>query len=429
MRLQPDGRARVWGVLAVLAAFFVCGVARYWNAQGDDLASSYVGCRLVATGNAAHLYDFDPDDFAGVGDNETWQAQADFGGFESYLHPYVQTPLWAYVLQPVCRGSFAGFEHLFAVGMMLSLVGCLWLVAWAWAPTMLNPYAMAVVAVCLWFSEPYRYAMSLMQTHVLFLLMTVAALVLAERRRSGWAGLLLACAAAVKITPAVLVVYWLLTRRAKAAVSMALWSAAIAAVTVLVMGRGLMVTYLEGMQRISRIVLASFNNQSVAAWWMGLRHPAEVWQFHMLPLSNGLRLACVGLMLAMTVAGGLVDRGAGEGRPPLGAMMALLAGTMCAPIAWTHYSILLAVPMMVLWQERRGRRWMGAALAAMVVLNVWPLAMNEIAVRWGRLTVIRGAFYAEVLCLGVLAAVAWMRRSQGADVLQTEAQRVVTASL
>ena len=145
MRLaRVEGRAREWSVLAALTVFFLCGVVRYWNAQGDDLASSYVGCRLMATGNSAHLYDYDPEDFAGVGDDDAWQVQADFGGFESYLHPYVQTPLWAFLLRPMCRGSFARFEHLFAVGMMLSLVACLWLVAWAWAPGMRNPVAMGV---------------------------------------------------------------------------------------------------------------------------------------------------------------------------------------------------------------------------------------------------------------------------------------------
>ena len=158
-----------WAVWAVLALFAICGVVHYWNADGDDLSSSYVGCRLMATGNASHLYSYDPQDFAAVGPDPAWQAAADAAGYDAFLHPYVQTPLWAYALRPVCGARFAFFEHFFDVLTMLSFAACLLLVARNWAPVLWSPYAMAAVVLCLWFSEPFRYAMSLMQTHVLFL--------------------------------------------------------------------------------------------------------------------------------------------------------------------------------------------------------------------------------------------------------------------
>ena len=91
---------------------------------------------------------------------------------------------------------------------MLCFAGSIWLIAWYWTPSLLNPVGMAVVLAVLWFSVPFQYAMTLMQTHVLFFAMTLGALILAEKRRPGWAGLLLAWAAAVKLTPGVIVVYW-----------------------------------------------------------------------------------------------------------------------------------------------------------------------------------------------------------------------------
>ena len=181
-----------WKIWAILALFVVCGVVHYWDADGDDLSSSYVGCRLMATGNAAHLYSYDPHDFAAVGPDPAWQAAADWGSYDAFLHPYVQTPLWAYALRPMCGGKFAPFEHIFDALAMLSFAACFLLVARSWAPALWSPYAMAVAVLCLWFSEPFRYAMSLMQTHVLFLLLTLASLILAQREKPGWAGLLLA---------------------------------------------------------------------------------------------------------------------------------------------------------------------------------------------------------------------------------------------
>jgi hypothetical protein len=424
--LQPVGPWKVWSILAVLALFVGCGLLRFWEESGDDLASSYVGCRLMATGNASHLYSYDPVDFPAVGPDTAWQDAADWGNYEDFLHPYVQTPLWAYALQPICGTSFAVFEHLFEISTLLSFAACVWLVARIWAPSLWNPYAIAITVLCLWFSQPFQYAMALMQTHVLFLLLTVGSLILAQRKSPVWAGLLLALAAAVKITPGILVIYWLLTRRWKAAASMILWSGALAVLTVVTTGHQATAEYLADLHRISRVLLLSFNNQSVASWWMSRFYPGQVGKFRILPLPDAVRIGSMLLMIGLTIAGGIIDRHrenrlnreADATDPPLGAMIGLIAATICAPIAWTHYFIVLLVPLMVLWEVgRRMRNW-GIAVAVVLIaaLNLRPLAMNMDLGKPDLLTVIRSEFYSGVLCLATLATVAWMKQRDAAAV-------------
>ncbi len=414
-----------WRALIVLAIFAVAGVVQYGHETGDDLAASYVGCRLVATGNAAHLYSYSPGVFADVGKDAAWKTAAAAGKFTGFLHPYVQTPLWAYALRPLCtRMSFPAFDLLFAVLTMLGFAGSLWLIAARWVPDLLNPVAMGTICLALWFSEPFRYAMFLMQTHVLFFFLVLAALAWADRR-PGAAGLLLALAAAVKITPGFLLIYWLLTRRWRAAASMAGWSAVLAALTVAVAGRTLVTEYLADLHRIGETLLVSLNNQSFAAWSMGRFYETdELYDLQIFPLPAAVRVGSVVLLLLCTVLGGWLDNKRVKGALPLGAMLALVGATVFSPIAWTHYFIVLIAPLMLLAEENRLLRskWIWVALAAVAVLNFQPLApaiVDSDVYGW---TVVRSHFYSGILCLGALGYACWrsLRKVEGdADVERT----------
>ena len=407
------------GILIVLTLFIVAGAARYWFQTGDDLASSYVGCRLVATGQSAHLYSFDPVSFDEIGNDDTWQDEADRGHAQANLHPYVQTPLWAYALQPLCmRVNYKAFDRIFDVLSMLSFAGCIWLTARYWARSLFHVYGIALVCLAVFFSVPFQYSMYLMQTHVLFMIMTVAALILAQKDRPISAGLLLAGAAAVKITPGFLVLYWLLTRRWKAALSMIAWSAVLWAITLLVGGRALMQVYLADLQRVSHVLLLYQNNQSFAAWVMGRFYPYdEVFDIFIHPLPNAVRLASSAFTLGLTALGGLIDWRSRRdpGAAPVGALMALVAATAFAPIAWTHYSIILIPPLMVIASENARIRswWIWAALAGIIALNYRPLASDVVKGLIGPWSILRGHFYACLLTMLTLASVAWLRRVRG----------------
>ncbi|MGI4831406.1 MAG: hypothetical protein ACRYFU_24980, partial [Janthinobacterium lividum] len=195
-RRWTPGQER-WVIWLLLALFVGIGFVRFYEKSGEDLASSYLGCRLIATGHADALYNFDPDNFAGIGPGDVWQKTAKIGGFTGFIHPYVQTPLWGYGLEPVCmHTSFPVFNRIFLLLIMLSFAGAIWLIARYWTPSLLHPVPLAIVLVCFWFSQPFQYAMFLMQTHALFFVLAIGSLILAQRDRPVLAGFLLACAAA-----------------------------------------------------------------------------------------------------------------------------------------------------------------------------------------------------------------------------------------
>ena len=420
----PSGKPwERWVILLLLALFVGIGTVQFYDRSGDDLASSFLGCRLIATSHADALYNYDPDSFAGIGPGDIWQRAAAAGGFTGFIHPYVQTPLWGYALEPVCMHTrFPAFKHLFLVLVMLSFAASIWLIARFWTPSLFHPVPMAIILICFGFSQPFLYAMFLMQTHALFFLLAVGSLILAQRGRPVFAGLLLACAAAVKITPGFLLLYWLFTRRWKATGSMLLWSALFMGITVLAVGPHLMRVYFADLHRISRVLLLAENNQSFAAWAMGRFYPFdEVFDSQIFPLPTALRIGSTLLMAAFTAAGGWIDRprtGNAEQTlvtlPPIGAMMALVATTVFAPIAWTHYSVILVAPIMVLLEAaRRLRSWWLAALAAVItLLNYPPLATAVITMDVSDYALLRGQFYAGVLCFAGVAAAAWLSRRQ-----------------
>ena len=414
---------QTWMIWASLAIFVAAGTARFWNADSQDLASSYVGCRLIAEGHSEALFNYDPDNFAGIGPGTIWQRVAAQGGFHGYIHPYVQTPLWGYALQPLCmQTSFPAFSRVFLLLILLSFAVTIWLIARYWAPSLLHPWAIGLILLCFWFSQPFQYAMFLMQTHALFFFLTVASLILAERKRPIAAGLLLACAAAVKVTPGVLLIYWLLTRRWRALVSTVLCSGLLMLLTLTAVGPHLVKAYFADLHRISGVLLVSLNNQSFAAWLMGRFHPEDdLFDVDIFPLPTAVRLASTALLIGFTAAGGWIDRrrrtldgSLAPARVPIGAMMALVAVTLFAPIAWTHYSVILVAPVMILVEESRRLRsgWIAASTVLIVVLNFRPLATDVIDMDTGRLSLLRGQFYAGILCLLAIAGVAWMQRNR-----------------
>jgi hypothetical protein len=387
-------------VFLILSAFALAGFYAYRSTPGDDLSSSYLGCRVLAAHQPDHLYSHDPASFDRI-DDPVWNGFVGTPLFKTVgrVHPYVQTPLWAYAIEPLCTHTgFSEFRSIFLALEVTLFSALLWLVASAWTPQLLHPGWMAVIAFAFWISGPVRYSLQLVQTHILFLFPAVLALVLAGRYP--WlAGALLAAAAEVKITPGYLFLYWILVRRYKAALSFLACSVGLVLITGLTTGWALYNTYLQNLSTASNVLLVAYNNQSLAAWAMGFRYTAtdlNSWQVH--PLPAILRAASVLLTILASVAGGLLDRKWPDG-PPFGAVFALIACTIFAPIAWSHYFFLLVIPCMMLAAGLRARRslTMMAILSLAIALNVVPRRYMQ-----GNLHVVRPQFYAAALSLAAL---------------------------
>jgi len=399
--------------------FTVVLAVLYRNSPGTDLTSSYLGCRLFVNGQTDHLYSQDSVSYNLVTD-PVWEQAAAGRGFarHAYLPPYVQTPLWGFALQPVCRQlSWPAFNKLFVLAVAMCFGALIWLTVWRWAPRLRHPVGMAAVCVLFLASDTVRYSMQLTQTHMICILMALAAVVLARSGRPVWAGVLLAIAAAIKITPGLLLIYWLMTRQTKAAISFVVSSLALLAITLLVTGPQVVVAYLHSMSKISKILLVAYNNQSFAAWAAGGSYPAaELRVWHSFVLPPWIRIASLLLLLASAVAGGYLDRQLARRYPtarPYGALFTLIGATLFTPIAWSHYFVILLVPLVLLADELLHRR--SYLLVALTVLLLSLTLYAGVVPHLGRIAgmvpvLVRNQFYAALVAMVALAVLSMKRR-------------------
>jgi len=393
---QAAGAHRV-GLYLAFAAF---SLFYFLNSPGDDLSSSYIGCRLLANGSSAHLYDFNPELFHVV-DTSAWISTAENAHYSGFLHPYVQTPLWAWGLTPLCGHlPFSAFSNVFLCVALLSLIVTIETVARTWAPTFLRPLPLAILLVAVAMSTPFQYAMWLVQTHALFLMLTVLALHFAERDRPIQAGAALALACAVKITPGFLLVYWLIGGRRRAALWFVVGSLTIAAFTVAAVGFDLTLDYVQSMRRVSNVLLVSFNNQSVTAFLAYSQSMfSELNNWRILPLTPALKAVSAVTSVGSVAFAGWMSRK----RELTGATvaLALIGVTVFSPIAWTHY-FLCVIPAVMILTNAGGVLPVAVAITTFI-LNSTPIAIDPVAPQIGSLTVVRSHFISAIILMTVLA--------------------------
>ncbi len=395
--------------LLLYLGFIVSNFAYYHDSYGVDLSSSYIGCQVLATDQAEHLYSYDNVHFNKVGD-PVWKNIAQEKGYVYNYPPYVQTPLWAYALQPLCSVmDFQTFNLIFLLIELISIVFIIWLVADLWAPRFKQPLYLAIALFLVAISIPFRYTLFLNQTHPIFIALVMAAVYLLKNSRIALSGLALAFAAAVKLTPGLIAIYWLTTGRYRAFASFAAWSIGLIALTLLAVGPTLILEYIDTLKRISSILLVAFNNQSLATWLADLsghyRHIID-WTASLLPdyakwLSNSAILVSAALLAWLHHKLVLANPTNKEPFEALAVSILLLTFTLFSSIAWTHYYIILIVPLMVLSHiaHQEQRHLLLLPIGIILALNLQPLAMNAVHPGMDTLTILRSHFFSGLIAL------------------------------
>lgn len=436
LRTFASRRATPAGIVAVSLLFTLALMVGAYKTPAVDLEPSFVGCRVLAAGQPGHLYSHSGTEFNHVYD-PVWNAEAGAAAVHGrYTGPtYVQTPLWAALLEPACTTlSWTAFRLVFLALILLAACCLVVLVARFWTPSLFSPGWITFSLVALALTRPFHEMAAFVQPHIFFLLLTVVALMLARRGREVPAGILLACAAAVKITPGFLILYWLCGRRWKALGSFVASSAAIVALTVAVTSLGLFREFLTDLSATSNVLLIAYNNQSLAAWWEGMRMAPELRQWIMHPLPPGLKLVSTLLTLASPLVGAWFDRDQisrtdreQDSNPPYGAVFALLGVTVFPPISWNHYAIVLIIPFMLLIQrylDDRRLLWLGLAVATYMLNLTAGIGFEKHLL----VPIVRSHFFAMVLSMVAMAfcalrqrPVAHQRKLQPDDLLRQAA--------
>ena len=227
---------------------------------------------------------------------------------------------------------------------------------WAWTVALLMRVrgGVAVMPVCLahalavvllaGLSWPFVYAIKLGQVGpLLFLLFAIGWRGLDRTLRLGVSGRL---GAAIKIQPAIVLVWALLTRRWTAAVVGAGVLAALAVVATIIVGFGAWSDFLTLITRVSDPITTPHNfTPGAVAYQLGIsRDIAALLQW------VSMALAALVFVVAALRLGAVPSY-----------LVAVIASQLLSPILWDHYALLLLLP--VAWLMDRGHWWAAVFVA------------------------------------------------------------------
>lgn len=362
-------------MLSVLAAGFagLYLVGLHWNLWAVDFSALYFAGHFFSAGDFAQIYAA-PEAVIGSRMPPSWVAAVAAAG-----HPGAQT--YAFIYPPWVAAVAAGlvwFDPQAAMNMALVVnvtlvLGSIHLARRIIAPQMARGVWMLVSLVLLVPGVPLMSALLLGQVQILVFSLCVLAF---ERYVAGAfvaAGVALALAACLKITPAALALIFLFDRNGRAFLAFFATGAGMLAVSFAVAGGELHQTYLGHLRTISDHIYSSFFAFSFetflhevwdAARGTALPHVANEYIFPKPAWISATSTLC--LLGAIAVLWRVTRRIVAPRRTGLHVLGLALIVPIFAPLGWAHYYLLAlyVMPGVLVLMPRRG------AIALLVILCV-----------------------------------------------------------
>jgi len=349
---------------AALALFIEVMVGPY-TYPSVDLAPVIVAGHLVKGGQTVYLYSQDRERFNRVGD-ETFRQVAKTAGFVSESTPFVYPPLVAWLMKPMTAVPFSRIARLWAYASALMVLAGVYFVLAAYLPSWNRPLRWAGVLFLLCFFEPLRYGFWLGQTTALIFPLVIGAIVLQRHQRVAAAGLALAVAVFIKLTPVVLAAVWIWRGPRRAAAWFTLFLALLWTASVATMGVASNAAYFARVVAISKVDLVAFNNQSMLATLSRPWFNPSTWIYWHMHDPPAIPLLATRMILALaSLAGAYLllrippDADRCWRYPAEG--MAFLLMLLAPNIAWTHYFVFL-LPVMAAVLAARSRESIAPAV-------------------------------------------------------------------
>ena len=344
------------GVLALLGASVLFGkafVVDYWDYAASDLEPIVVGGVLLERGQADHLYDHDRAWFNRL-DSEPHVTAARELGVRSDPRPFVMPPAIAVVAQPVTGASYVALGRMLLIVNLLSVLAAIVLLDRHFGLRLLNPLGVAAMLVFLHQFEPMRAAAELGQTTPLVLLAIAGAFVLDARDRQIGAGVALAFATALKLTPGLLIVPLIIARRWRALVAFGAATAAMLVVGLIGAGGAATGTWIERMLELSKQSFPAFNNQSLGSFLLRFERPMqEMFSWKLFNLAPAYRIASFALLAAGIAACVWIQRRVREDvRRDLIWSVCIVLVLAVPSISWNHYYLYMLLPAACVLRHR-----------------------------------------------------------------------------
>lgn len=404
---KADGRAA--GILAALFLWLVWfAFSGGWDA---DLSAVYFAAYSYGIGQHDLIYQSRPM-FFGASASDAWDSLAAQMGYEGQtVLPYLYAPIWAAVLAPV---SVSVPPAVFFNGMlMVHAAACLGSMALVWRmvrPTGVSFGLWMLISVAIASATtPFFMGFWLNQPQFLVVFLVLLAFERAQSGRPMAAGIALGVAAAIKITPALFVVVFLMDRNWRAASWFALTGAFLLLISIAMAGLDMHAQFLEQLQRAgAHIVLTpiNFSLEGVVTAWSVNALGGDIDQpFVVMEMLDWVgMLSKLGLVLSVAALWWLTRSTTPE-RASFGRLLALWCCLILfGPLGWSHYLVgpLLLLPA-VLAYFRRG--WAIFWIVVVVALLSHPahIALRPMDLGMGVLMAI-GALTLVVMAVVAVAA-------------------------
>jgi hypothetical protein len=356
------GRDVVFLMMAIFAVGYFGTQRLFWDIyrsgiRGSDLSSYYTAGTLVREGDAARLYDISPSDsILGDATEGPW-AEAGARAGVTRQHYYIYPPAFALLFAPLSLLAFGTAMNLWLALDLILLALFAALYVRIRGPDITWPEGALIAVTCLFEFLPLIWALAIGQTSLIVLALLTGTLLAWRRGADNTAGVLLGLAVALKLTPALIAVFFLWRGRRRIAWVSAAVFALIQILSVAVLGwevhRQFFLEVVPGMSGGTTYFL----NQSLGAFFNRLLTGSDVRQVDLVD-SAAARLLAGLLFLILTAISAPRLRRAAAG-VPLGDELqfgcVLLLSLMASPISWTHH-YLLALPALYAVMGNLGRR-------------------------------------------------------------------------
>lgn len=375
-----------------------------------DLTALYVAGYAVSQDMPQAVYALHPDFLSPEVPAVLADLKAQIGLAGHPTVPYIYPPLWAWLMSPIVEHvrheTFAQSAMILHIALLAASVGLAWKVVRP--PHLKFEHWLVLGFVILSFSAPARQALLQNQPQILTMFLVLLAFERYRANHFAAAGVVLAVAAAFKLSPVFLLLIFVLDRNWRATVAFLLTGAALGLLSILLAGWPLHARFLAILGKIDSLTILEKTNyapelliyqisslvtaQDNSGWNMGLTVTAPE-PFWLSALMAAFMLAAIAALILMRAR--LVP---GTATPVLLLGFAL-ATALFGPISWAHYFLLplLLLPTLFhLFSPANAWRW----IVPLVLLQSFPAYIAYFK--------LSSAFYVTtlmgVVCFGTLLA-------------------------
>jgi alpha-1,2-mannosyltransferase len=222
------------------------------------------------------------------------------------------------------------------------------------------PFVMVLALAVISTLEPIRENYTFGQINMVLVLLILADLLVLLPKGSRWAGVLIGLAAAIKLTPAIFIVYLLISRRYRAALTAIVSAAAASLLAFAIMPKGSVRFWTDALWQGEGIGNAGYTfNQSFYGMLARLSAPHDpsrpVW--------------AILVLLALGFGLWRARRAALAGDEVVGMTLTGIVGCLISPITWVHH-IYWFVPAIIVLAAARRHAWLAAVIAVTVGLGM-----------------------------------------------------------